>query len=92
MATETTTHFTIDRLVPPGEVLAEELEARGITRAELAKAMSRSLQSVNSILHEKKSITAEVALELERDLGIPAESWLNLESAYQLGLVRSRQA
>ncbi len=91
MATEAPTQFRTNRLVPPGEVLGEELEARGMTQAALARAMGRSVQAINSILRGKKAITAETALQLEHALGIPAESWLNLESIYQLGLMRAKQ-
>ncbi len=74
-----------DIAIPPGEYLAEEIEARGITQKELAKKMRRPLNAINEIINGKKAITAETALQLEEAMpGIPAKFWLNLETDYQL--------
>ena len=74
-----------DVAIHPGEYLAEELEARGITQKELARRMGRPLNAVNEIINGKKTITAETALQLEAVMPeIPARFWLNLETDYQL--------
>src|SRR4030042_3325324 len=74
-----------DIAIPPGEYLAEEIEARGISRKELARRMGRPLNAINEIIHGKKAITAETALQLEEVMPeIPARFWLNLETDYQL--------
>jgi len=67
----------------PGEMLADELEARQMTQAELARRMDRPAQMINEIIKEKKEITPQTALELERVLGTPAYVWLNLERDYR---------
>jgi HTH-type transcriptional regulator / antitoxin HigA len=74
-----------DIAIPPGEYLAEEIEARGLTQKELARRMRRPLNAINEIVNGKKAITAETALQLEEVMPeIPARFWLNLESDYQL--------
>ena len=74
-----------DIAIPPGEYLAEEIEARGISQKELASRMGRPLNAINEIVNGKKAITAETALQLEEVMPeIPARFWLNLESDYQL--------
>ncbi|MDP2919423.1 MAG: HigA family addiction module antitoxin [Dehalococcoidia bacterium] len=74
-----------DIAIPPGEYLAEEIEARGISQKELARRMGRPLNAINEIINGKKSITAETALQLEAVMPqIPARFWLNLEIDYQL--------
>lgn len=74
-----------DVAVPPGEYLAEEIEARGISQKELAKRMGRPLNAINEIINGKKGITAETALQLEEVMPeIPARFWLNLETDFQL--------
>jgi len=74
-----------DVAIPPGEYLAEEIEARGITQKELARRMRRPLNAINEIINGKKAITAETALQLEAAMPeIPARFWLNLETDYQL--------
>ncbi|MDO9334389.1 MAG: HigA family addiction module antitoxin [Dehalococcoidales bacterium] len=81
----TKTNAYPDIAIPPGEYLAEEIEARGISQKELAKRMGRPLNAINEIINGKKSITAETALQLEEVMPeIPARFWLNLETDYQL--------
>jgi HTH-type transcriptional regulator/antitoxin HigA len=74
-----------DIAIPPGEYLAEEIEARGISQKELAKRMGRPLNAINEIINGKKSITAETALQFEEVMPeIQARFWLNLETDFQL--------
>jgi HTH-type transcriptional regulator / antitoxin HigA len=74
-----------DVAIPPGEYLAEEIEARSISQKELAKRMKRPLNAINEIINAKKAITAETALQLEEVMPeIPARFWLNLETDYRL--------
>ena len=74
-----------DVAIPPGEHLADELEARGISQKELAKRMGRPANTINEIVNGKKTITAETALQLEDAMPeIPARFWLNLETDYLL--------
>jgi len=74
-----------DIAIPPGEFLAEEIEARGISQKELAMRMGRPLNAINEIINGKKTITAETALQLEEVMSeIPARFWLNLETDFQL--------
>jgi HTH-type transcriptional regulator/antitoxin HigA len=80
-----------DLAIPPGELLAEELEARGMTQKELADRTGRPGQKISEIVNGKKSITYDTALELEKVLGIPAHFWVNLEASYQLTKARLRE-
>ena len=92
MATKTEVYP--DVAIPPGEYLAEEIEARGLSQKELARRMDRPVNAINEIINGKKAITAETALQLEGVLPeIPARFWLNLETDYQLtrALIKRRQ-
>ncbi len=74
-----------DVAIYPGEYLAEEIKARGISQKELARRMGRPLNAINEIINGKKAITAETALQLEEAMPeIPARFWLNLETDFQL--------
>ncbi len=90
MATSSIRIFS-DMAIPPGEVLEEELEARGMTQKELATRLGRPPQAVNEIIRGKKAITPETALGLETVLGVGADFWLNLEVSYKLTLARNRE-
>jgi HTH-type transcriptional regulator/antitoxin HigA len=81
-----------DAVLPPGEVLEEELAARGMTQKELAHRMGRPVQSINEIIRAKRALTAETALDLERVLGIEAGLWVRLEGDFRLALARQRVA
>ena len=83
-----------DIAIPPGEYLAEEIEARGISQRELARRMGRPVNTINEIINGKKAITAETALQLEATIPeIPTRFWLRLETDYQLtrALIKRRQ-
>ncbi len=69
---------------PPGEIIREELEARGWSQTDLAEAMGRPVAAVNEIINAKRKITTKSAKELGAALGVDAQFWLNLESTYQL--------
>lgn len=70
--------------VHPGEVLREELAARGWTQSDLAKIMGRPLLTVNRIINGRSSITANTAIQLAAAMGTTPQFWLNLQSLYTL--------
>ena len=78
------------QVFPPGDFLKEELEARGWTKADLAKILGRPRRLVSEIIDGKRAITAETAWGLGDAFGVDPQFWLNLESAYQLSRVRPR--
>lgn len=80
-----------DLAIPPGEFLAEELEARGMTQKELANRTGRPEQKISEIINGKKAITHDTALELEKVLGLPADFWVNMEASCQLTKARQRE-
>ena len=84
----TKTQVQPDVAIHPGEILAEELEARTMTQVELAGHMGRPVQVINEIINRKKAITAETALQLEQVLKTPAHVWLNLQAQYELTQAR----
>lgn len=79
-------------LSPPGDTLAETMEAKGINQPELALRMGRPLKTINEIIKGKAAITPETALQLERVLGVPATFWLERERNYQLELSEIKAA
>lgn len=87
MATDTPVS---DLAIHPGEFIADEIEARGLSQRELARRMGRPYQSLNLIIRGRKGLTAETALDLERALGVSAQTWLNLQTAYDLTVARRR--
>lgn len=73
-----------DYAAHPGELLAEELEERGMSQRALAQNIGRPVQAINEICRGKKRITAGTALALQDALGVPAHVWLGLQMQYDL--------
>lgn len=88
MVVDRTQEWRPEWSVPPGDILLEALEERGISQSELARRLNRPIKTINEIVKGKASITAESAIQLERALGISARFWINLESQYREGLAR----
>lgn len=90
MATRTKTPFLMsDMPIPPGEILEEELEARGMTRQDLAIRMAADPRTIDAIISGEKAIDTETAVELANALGIGAHYWLGLEADYVAAWARN---
>ena len=81
-----------DAVIHPGGLLAEEIEARGMTQRELAMRMGRPPQLVSEIVRGRRGISAETALQLETALGTAAHIWVGLDADYRLALARQGAA
>jgi HTH-type transcriptional regulator / antitoxin HigA len=79
-----------DWAVPPGEILLELLDERGISQSELARRMGRPTKTINEIVNGKAAITPETAIQLELTLGIVATFWNNLEATYRAHVAQER--
>ena len=86
-----TQEYAPDYVSPPGETLADVLEERSMTQADLARRAGLSKKTVNQIVKGKDPITPETALKLERVLGIPARFWLTREQHYREFLVSAAE-
>ena len=73
------------RPVHPGEILREDyLEPLGMSANKLAITLRVSAPKINDIVCEKGAVTPDTALRLSRYFGGEAQTWLNLQSAYEL--------
>lgn len=68
----------------PGEVIKDEIEARGISQKVLSEQIGMSYKAMNDILNERRPVTTETAMLFEAALGISAETLLGLQIAYNL--------
>lgn len=72
----------------PGEVLKDEIEARGITQRQLAKSVGLTYSVVNEILNGRRSLTAKTALMFEAALDVPADALMYLQMKYNMQTTR----
>ena len=68
----------------PGETLREDLDALGMSAAELARQIEVPVNRVTGILNGRRSVTGDTALRLGRFFGTSGEFWLNLQKLYEL--------
>lgn len=76
--------------VHPGEVLQEEIDERCTTQAALAERLGCSAKHLNQVCRGHIGVSAPFALQLEQALGINAELWLGLQTAWDLHALRRR--
>ena len=76
--------MTSSMLIHPGEMIKNEIIARGITQKELAKQMGVSYTVFNEILNGKRPVTTEYALLLEAALVTNASIWIGLQADYNM--------
>lgn len=73
------------RPIHPGEILREDiLPALGRPKAEIARLLGISRQTLYDILNEKQPVTAAMALRLGKLCGNGPEIWLALQTRCDL--------
>lgn len=73
-------------LIHPGEHLADELEAIGMSANELARQLAVPTNRLTQIISGKRGISGDTALHLGRWFGTGPDIWMNLQKNYELRL------
>ncbi len=77
--------------IHPGEILKNEfLDDLGITPYALSKHTGIDRGNLSRMINGKSAITADTALRLARFFGTSADSWMNLQSRYDLEVAKDR--
>lgn len=71
-------------LTHPGEVLKDELEARGISQRQLAVCIGMPASQLNEMLKAKRALSAEMALLIGKALDLDPAPLLALQTKYNL--------
>ena len=85
---KTANEMMSSELIHPGEMIKDEIMARGLTQKELAQQMGVSYTVFNEILNGKRPVTTEYALMLEAALGTNANIWLGLQADYNMQKIK----
>src|ERR1035438_5957043 len=83
----------LKRLDPihPGEILLEDfMRPLGISVNQLARDLDVPPNRIGAIVNGNRSITADTALRLGTYFRVSPETWLGLQSDYDLRLTRLR--
>jgi antitoxin HigA-1 len=71
--------------IHPGEHLREDfMKPMGLSSNALARALNVTPARINDIVRGRRGISADTALRLARFFGTDAQSWLNLQSHYDV--------
>jgi addiction module HigA family antidote len=73
-------------LIHPGEHLADELQALGMSANQLAKELGVPTNRITEIIRGKRGISGDTALRLGRWFGTGPDIWMNLQKNYELRL------
>ncbi len=68
----------------PGELIKDELKERGMTQKQLATETGIKPSVLSETINGKRSLSLNVAVALEKALGIPADIWMNMQTQYNL--------
>lgn len=84
----TTKNITPAIATHPGIILADEIEANGFSQIDFAKLIDLKRSQLNEIIKGKRNINADLALLLEKALGIDADFWMEAQKNYDLDKAR----
>ena len=75
----------------PGRIVRQEcLEALGLSVTEGAKVLGVTRQAFSNLVNEDAGISPEMAIRLEKAFGSTADTWLRMQSAYDLAQARKK--
>lgn len=75
----------------PGTILREDiLPSLQISQSEFAEHLGVSRRTISEILHERRSITPDMAIRLGHYLDTTPTSWLNMQQAVDIWELENR--
>ncbi|MFN7122583.1 MAG: HigA family addiction module antitoxin [Hydrogenophaga sp.] len=81
------------RPIHPGEILREDyLLPLGMSANALAHALKVPASRINDIVLERRGVTVDTALRLVRYFGGDVQSWMNLQTAYEVKVAQKELA
>ena len=75
---------------PGGIVKRECLEPLGLSVTRAAEGLGVSRQALSELVNEKTAVSVEMAIRLSKAFGSSPETWLGMQTAYDLWEVRGR--
>lgn len=74
--------------IHPGEFLLEDfMKPLGLSANALSIALHVPVTRISEIIRERRGITADTAMRLGLYFGTTADFWMNMQKAYELGIV-----
>ena len=77
----------------PGEIVREEcLEPLGLTVTRAAQGLGVTRQALSDLVNGKAGVSVEMSLRLSKAFGSSPETWLGMQTAYDLWRAQERAA
>ena len=80
----------VDPPHPGGIVKRECLEPLGLSVTKAAEGLGVSRQALSELVNEKTAVSVEMAIRLSKAFGSSPETWLGMQTAYDLWQARER--
>ena len=80
----------VDPPHPGGIVRRECLEPLGLSVTRAAEGLGVSRQALSELVNEKTPVSVEMAIRLSKAFGSSPETWLGMQTAYDLWQARER--
>ncbi len=74
----------------PGEMIGDSIEEMGVSISDAAKSMGVTRQQLHNVIAGRSAISPEMAVRLEKALGVSADAWLRMQANYDLAQIRAR--
>ena len=75
----------------PGEIIREEcLQPLGLSVTKAARGLGITRQTLSDLINEKSGVSVEMAIRLSKAFGSSPETWLGMQTAYDLWQARYR--
>jgi addiction module HigA family antidote len=75
---------------PGGIIRRQCLEPLGLSVTETAAGLGVTRQALSDLLNEKAGVSVDMAIRLSKAFGSSAETWLGLQTAFDLAHARTR--
>lgn len=82
------TPFEVTRV---GELIKDELAARNMKPSDLSRLTGIQLFTLNDVIKGKRSLTSDMALLLEKALGIPASLFLDIQTQCEIDSAKQNE-
>src|SRR5579885_48505 len=84
-------HMPMHNPPHPGGIIRRQcLDALGLSVTEAAKGLGITRQALSDLLNGKAGVSVDMAIRLSKAFGSSAETWLGLQTAYDLAQARGR--
>lgn len=73
--------------VHPGKIIKHSVDASGLSVTDAADRLGVTRQTLSRVMHERTSLSPEMAVRVSKAFGSTVEHWMRMQFAYDLANV-----